>query len=361
MRLVVTGGGTGGHVYPALEIARAAKAAGHQVLYLGSLRGQEGKLCHESGFEFAGFASEPITSWRKPRGWRAALRIYQASRKARAKLEAWRADVVFSTGGYSSAPIVQAAKVAGIPYVIHEQNTVPGRTNRLLGRHAAAIATTFRTGHEHFGKVKVVRTGMPIRQELRQSAQGNLFGHQSPDTKPLILVMGGSQGATRLNEAAMATATRMAGVGAHWLVAAGPKNYEGLLESKQKLGIGGEFDVRAFLDADEMASALFRASVVVCRSGGSLAELAAFRKPSVLIPLPIAMGNHQFTNAKEFEAMGAAMILEQSELATSTLEARIRHWLADPNAYQAAQEALADWDIPDAADRILALIEEAAP
>lgn len=360
MRLVVTGGGTGGHVYPALEIARTAREAGHEVLYLGSLRGQEGKLCNENGIEFVGYSSEPIRSWKKPQGWRAALKIIQASGRAKAKLMDWRADAVFSTGGYSSAPIVKAARSAGVPYVIHEQNTVPGRTNRLMGRHAAAIATTFKTGHEHFGKTRVVRTGMPIRGELRQSAQGNLFGHQTPDTKPLILVMGGSQGASRLNEEALATAVRMAGVGAHWLVAAGPKNFDAMLESKRKLGIGDEFDVRAYLDAEEMASALFRATVVVCRSGGSLAELAAFRKPSVLIPLPIAMGNHQFHNAKEFEAMGAALILEQSELASSTLEARIRHWLAEPQAYEQAQAALADWDLPDAAQRILSLVEDAA-
>ncbi len=359
MRLVVTGGGTGGHVYPALEIARAARDAGHTVLYLGSLRGQEGKMCRELGFEFMGFPSEPIYSIKSVAGLRAFYNIWRSSAMARRKLKEWGADAVFSTGGYSSAPVVQGAKEARVPYVIHEQNTVPGRTNRILGKHAFAVATTFKTGHENFPGVRVVRTGMPIRRELRAGGQASLFGHQTPDTKPLILVMGGSQGAVVLNESAMATATRMVGVGAHWLVVAGTKNFEGLNASKRKLGIGDEFDVRAYLSAEEMAAALFQATVVVCRSGGSLAELAAFRKPSVLVPLPAAMGNHQYYNAREFEQMGAAMILPQTDLSPSTLEGRIRSWIEDKEAFTAAQTALADWDQPDATAIILALVEEA--
>lgn len=360
MRIVVTGGGTGGHVYPALEIAKAARDAGHTVLYLGSHRGQEGKLCRDLGFEFEGFPSEPITSWKSVRGWRAAVNIWRSARMARNRLAEWGADAVFSTGGYSSAPVVQGAKEAQIPYVIHEQNTVPGRTNRILGRHAFAVATTFRRGAEHFPGVRVERTGMPIRRELRQGAQGSLFGPATPDLKPLILVMGGSQGAVALNEAAISTAVRMANAGVHWLVVAGTKNYEGMHESKRKLGIGDELDIRAYLNAEEMANALFRASVVVCRSGGSLAELAVFRKPSVLVPLPIAMGNHQYFNAKEFADMGAAQILPQTDLAAASLEARIRAWIHDPGAMQTAAEALAEWDTPHAVSRILALVEEAA-
>lgn len=271
----------------------------------------------------------------------------------------WEADAVFSTGGYSSAPVVQGAKEARIPYVIHEQNTVPGRTNRILGKHAFAVATTFKTGHENFPGVRVERTGMPIRRELRASAQGSLFGHQTPGTKPLVMVMGGSQGAVVLNEAAMATSIRMVGSGIHWLTVAGVKNYDGMHESLRKLGIGEEFDLRAYLNAEEMASSLFQSSIVVCRSGGSLAELAAFRKPSILIPLPSAMGDHQTTNAKEFASMGAAMLLEQKDLSPSTLEARILAWLDDKEAYAAAEHALSEWDMPDAVSRILKLAEEA--
>jgi len=316
-------------------------------------------MCRENGFDFQGFPSEPIYSWKRPQGWRAFYNIWRSAAMARKRMIEWGADAVFSTGGYSSAPVVQGAKEARIPYVIHEQNTVPGRTNRILGKHAFAIATTFKTGHENFPGVRVERTGMPIRRELRASAQGSLFAHSTPDTKPLVMVMGGSQGAVVLNESAMACAIRMVSSGVHWLIVAGVKNYDGMHASMKKLGIGDEFDLRAYLNAEEMAASLFQASIIVCRSGGSLAELAAFRKPSILIPLPSSMGNHQYFNAKEFADMGAAMILEQKDLSSSTLEARIHAWLDDREAYAAAEKALADWDMPDAVERILRLVEEA--
>lgn len=361
MKLVVTGGGTGGHVYPALEIAQAARDEGWDVVYFGSNRGQEVKLCRDLGFEFHGFPSEPLYSLKTPRGWKAAMNIWKATGLAKRALAEAKPHAIFSTGGYSSAPVVSAARSLHIPYVIHEQNTVPGRTNRMLSKGAFAVATTFRSGAKAFGETRVVRTGLPIRRELRQSVQGRLnFDERTPHDRSLILVMGGSQGAVALNEAALSTATRMAGDNVHWMIVAGHKHYDGILETMKKLAIDAEVEFRAYLSADEMAHALFTAQVVVCRSGGSLAELAAFRKPSVLIPYPSAMGNHQLYNAKEFEAMGAAQVLPQSELTASTLQPRILHWLNDERAYVGAQQALAEWDIPDTNGRILQLLRDAS-
>lgn len=360
MRLVVTGGGTGGHVFPALEVARAARERGSEVLYLGSLRGQEGRACERVGMPFEGFGVEPLYSLRSWRGWRAAVKILRASGRAKASLRAFRADAVFSTGGYSSAPVVQAARSLGIPYVLHEQNTVPGRTNRLMSRAAFAVATVFRTGAEHFPGVRVVRTGQPIRRELRESAQGKLaFGHSAADPRPIVLVMGGSQGAAALNDAALATAVRMARTEVQWLHVTGPGHFESTINSMRRMGVGDYYQIKALLEADEMAAALFSCSLAICRAGGSLAELAAFRKPSVLVPLPTSMGNHQHLNAREFEEMGAASLLPQRDLQPSALEGRIRMWLHDEGMRAHAASALAGWDIPDAVDRVLALIGEA--
>lgn len=360
MKLVVTGGGTGGHVYPALEVARAAREAGWEVVYLGSERGQEGKLCRDQGFEFYAFPSEPLYSWRTIKGLKAAAHIWRATGLAKQALRSIKPDAVFSTGGYSSAPVVSAARSIHIPYVIHEQNTVPGRTNRILSRGAFAVATTFRKGGEHFAGTRVERTGLPIRKELRASAQGKLFATQTPANKKLILVMGGSQGALVLNESALAAAVRMVDEPVHWLIVAGVKHYEGMRETMRKMSVVAEIDMRAYLNAEEMAQALFAADVVVCRSGGSLAEVAAFRKPSVLVPYPHAMGDHQLHNAKEFEAMGAAMVVAQPDLTASDLQGRIMHWITDSGAVERAQQALMAWDIPDTNDRVLKLLKEAA-
>ncbi len=361
MKLVVTGGGTGGHVYPALEVARAALAEGFVVHYFGSQMGQEGKLCRERELPFQAFPSQPLYSLKKPKGWKAAWNIWRATGMAKEALKELAPDVVFSTGGYSSAPVVSAAKNLGIPYVIHEQNTVPGRTNRILSAHAFAVATTFRTGAEHFGRTRTQRTGLPIRKELREGMQGKLNFSPSPaGPKRRILVMGGSQGAQILNEIALAAAMRLNTANLHWTIVAGVKNYEAIRETMSRMSLEAEIDFRAYLSADEMAHALFESDVVVCRSGGSLAELAVFRKPSVLIPYPHAMGNHQHHNAEEFVEMGAASLLPQSELAAGTLAARIMAWIEDPEAVTRAQAALAEWDVPTTNEQILGLLREAA-
>ncbi|HRF60275.1 MAG TPA: undecaprenyldiphospho-muramoylpentapeptide beta-N-acetylglucosaminyltransferase [Fimbriimonadaceae bacterium] len=361
-KLVVTGGGTGGHVFPALEVAQAARAAGFDVRYLGSLRGIEGRGCERLELPFEGFSSEPVTSLRKLKGWKALLALLRATGAARRALDRDRPDVLFSTGGYASAPVAMAARRLRIPYVIHEQNTVPGRTNRILAKESFAVATVFRSGAEHFPGSRVVRTGMPIRSALRQSAQGRLgVGQVLREDSPILLVMGGSQGAVALNDACLATALRMASTEVQWLHVAGPSHFDATLQSVAKLGIRSPYEVRAFLEAEELASALFSASLVICRAGaGTLAELAAFRTPAILVPYPSAFGDHQRVNALEFESMGAATLLPQSELQPAALEARIHLWLTESDRRDAAAGALAAWDIPDAIDQVLSLLRAAS-
>lgn len=361
-KLVVTGGGTGGHVFPALEVAEAARGAGNEVRYVGSQRGIEGRGCERHQIPFEGLASEPLTSLRRLRGWKALAALLRSTSAARRSLERDRPDVLFSTGGYASAPVAMAARRLKIPYVIHEQNTVPGRTNRILSKGAFAVATVFRSGAEHFPDARVVRTGMPIRSALRQSAQGRLgVGQVLHQDSPILLVMGGSQGAVALNDACLATALRMATTEVQWLHVAGPSHFDATLHSVAKLGIRSPYEVRAFLEADELASALFSTSLAICRAGaGTLAELAAFRTPAILVPYPSAFGDHQRFNALEFEAMGAATLLPQSDLQPAALEARIHLWLTEADRRERAAQALAEWDTPDAVDQVLALIRAAA-
>lgn len=361
MKLVVTGGGTGGHVFPALETALAARDAGWEVAYLGSKRGQESRACAQSKIKFIGFASEPIYKIATPAGIRGLMNMASSSLAARRTLLSIAPDVIFTTGGYSSAPVVAAARKLRIPYVIHEQNGVPGRTNKLLGRTAFAVATVFHAAQEHFRGSRVVRTGMPVRSEFRNGAQGSFsFGLRPRTERPLILAMGGSQGAAAINEVALATAVRMARASLDWLHIAGVSHYEAILETRKKMAIENEYEIRSYLEAGEMASAVFSCALAVSRSGaGSLSELAAFRKPSVLIPFPHAYGNHQLANAKEFESIGAAQVIDQSDLTPASLESRILLYLNEPSLSEKAANALAEWDVPDSIPRIMQLIQEA--
>lgn len=348
MRVAVTGGGTGGHVFPALEIARLALEGGHEVRYLGSRRGQEGPACALAGIPFEGFPSEPLVSLRSIRGWRAAVRLLRARAQAARSLRTWKPDALFSTGGYASAPVVSAAANARIPYVIHEQNSVPGRTNLLLAKKASAIATTFEASAAYFPSGRVVRTGLPVRQELRALAAREPEGSR-------VLVVGGSQGAKVLNDVLLQLVPRLAPE-REWLHVSGQAGFEELAAAARS----PNHRIVPFLQAAEMAQAYAEASFVIGRSGaGTLSELAAFRLPSVLVPYPLAHAQHQLYNAREFEDMEAAVVVEQRDLSPEILERAVRHW-EDPQRCLTAQTHLAVWDVPDAGKRILKLVTEAA-
>lgn len=363
MKLVVTGGGTGGHVYPALEVARFAREQGAEVLYLGSHRGQERTLAPKAGIAFRGFPSEPVYSVKSPKGWKALMNLARAMLQARTVLKEGNPDAVFSTGGYSSAPVVRAAITLGIPFVLHEQNAVPGRSNLLSAKRAKAVATTFHAAAAHFAQLNVgrggsspeiVRTGLPVRLDLREKAmERNL----TMDAYPMrVLVVGGSQGAASVNEASLQAATRMT-KDIRWLHVTGKKHFETIYHTYEKLGLASIYEVKAYLEGPEMAEAYSEASVVVGRSGaGTLSELAAFGLPSILVPYPHSHANHQHENAQEFASMGAASLIPQGELGAARLEESLLSWLDSGPARDSAQDALAGWDRPDAAAAIMGLL-----
>ncbi len=282
--------------------------------------------------------------------------------RARTALLEFAPHVLLSTGGYASAPVVIAAKSLNVPYVIHEQNTVPGRTNQILGQHAFKVCTTFKSSSKYFPENRSVHTGLPIRSELRKSAQGALpLTHSIEKASPIVLVMGGSQGSMAINDIALATAVRMASEPVQWLHITGTKHFEPTIASKNKMALSADYTVKAYLDAEQMASALFSCTLAVCRSGaGTLAELAAFRKPSVLVPFPAAFRDHQRLNADEFKAMGAGDVILQRDLRAAELERKIVDWLQDPKRREAASVSLAEWDKPNAAAEIIGILREAA-
>ena len=347
MRLVVTGGGTGGHVFPALEVAKAARDRCAAVLYFGSLRGQEGEASARLAFPFVGFPSEPIYSMRTPRGWAALIRALRSARSAKKELRRVGVDVVFSTGGYSAAPVVQAARALGLPYVIHEANSVPGRSNRLFVKQAAHFTCVFRHTQRLFPGAN--RTGQPIRAELRAAAE-----HVGV-RKPLVTVIGGSQGSAFLNKT-VPEAAGLLKLPVHFLHATGPRH----IDAVRSLSLPEGYDVRPFIDAPELAQAYATALVAIGRSGGTLAEYAVFRLPSVLVPLPTSADDHQLHNAREFVEMGAATLVPEAEATPQALAAALEGWLSDEPRRLRAAETLAAWDLPKATATITDLVMGAA-
>ncbi len=356
MRLIVTGGGTGGHVFPALELARKGRDEGAEVRYFGSFRGQEGAACRAESLDFVGFPSAPLYPLRSLRGWRGLAGLARARIGARRTLKKQLPDVIFSSGGYSSAPVVSAGLALGIPVVMLVLDAVPARSNMLFAKRCATVATTFHASERFLEGCRVVRTGVPVRRELRKIADGP----HGRELLPLVLVTGGSQGAQAINEAALGAATRMYGLALNWLHVAGKANFESVFQTYEKLGLKDTYDVKSFLSGEEMGQAYARAAVAVTRGGaGTLSELAAFRLPAVVVPLPSAHAQHQLHNAREFAEMGAATLLVQSELHPATLERELKDWLDDEPRMERAAKALAGWDAPDATEKIWGLMEEA--
>lgn len=267
----------------------------------------------------------------------------------------------FSTGGYSAAPVMAGASSLRIPFVIHEANSMPGRSNRMFGKRAAGFSCTFRSTPELCPGYDIVRLGQPIRRELRDPAEQAAGGTE----RSQVLVVGGSQGARYLNEAAPAAAKLLqGGPELSWLLVSGPGNFEQTSAAVASLA-PARFKVEPFLQASEMAEAYTRSGVAIGRSGGSLAEFALFRIPSVLTPLPSSADNHQLLNAREFEKIGAAKIVEQGSDHPGSADAEryaeaVRGWMDDAGARESAQKALAEWDAPDATLNILRMIEQAA-
>jgi UDP-N-acetylglucosamine--N-acetylmuramyl-(pentapeptide) pyrophosphoryl-undecaprenol N-acetylglucosamine transferase len=352
MRLVITGGGTGGHIYPALVVGSLAREEGAELLYYGSIRGQESRACAERKIPFTGFESYPLYSLRTLRGIKALIKLQQARGRARRALKSSSPDVIFSTGGYSAGPVVAAARDLGIPYTIHTADSVPARSSRMFALQASAFTCTFRSTVDAMKEREVIRTGQPIRRELRQAAGAR------KETQNFVFVIGGSQGSAFLNATVPRAADRLPAE-VRFLHACGPDHVEATTLEVNRLDLADRYEVVPYLKTDEIVEAYSKATVVVARSGGTLAELALFGLPSVLVPLPNSANGHQAHNAEEFVNMNAATLLPQPEASPEKLASALSGWLGDRGRREVAKKSLAEWDVPDAAERILKLIKGA--
>ncbi len=348
MRVIITGGGTGGHVYPALEICSIAQEEA-DLVYFGSHRGMEGAACEQRGILFKGFDSVPVYSYKSLEGVKALAKLMKASLEAKKVMAVMKPGVVFSTGGYSSAPVMRAAKSLGIPLAIHACDTIPGRSLRMFAGYAKVVTATFRATESILGR-EVIRTGHPIRRELRDAVRGR------EEERDLVLVLGGSGGAKYLNEMVPRAARMVPGI--RVLHSAGKAQYDSAKGSI--LGLEDRYDLRPYLEAEAMAAAYRTGALAIARSGSTVSEFAMARIPSILVPLPTSADDHQRRNAVEFEQMGAATLAEQDKTTAESLAEQINLWLNDQSRRDKAAQALSEWDVPDATLRIWSAVKLAA-
>ena len=351
-RLIIAGGGTGGHLFPGLAVAQALATNGEaHVLFVGSTYGIEATVIPRTSFPFQALAISGL----RGRGLRGALRF--AAQLPIALLQAWRVigsfrpSVVLGLGGYSSVPIVVVAWLRGVPTVLMEQNVRPGLANRLLGYIAQRVCTAFAESAEFFPAGRAVQTGNPVRPLASSKySSSDLF---------TIFVFGGSQGAHTINMAAVDAASilREHLPGLRMIHQTGTADVEWVERRYRELGVAAE--VLAFID--DMASAYGRADLVVCRAGAStLAELATLGKPSLLVPYPFAADDHQRANADVLLRHGAAECIESSALSGECLAARVLDLARDRARLQAMGTAARQLAIPDAAQRVVEVCRRVA-
>lgn len=367
LKVVVTGGGTGGHIYPALAVAEAVRRMhpDAEVRYIGGKSGMETEIVPATGLPFHAVTSRKLRKVVSPSTVGVLFALLRGYREAAGYLREFAPDAVVSTGGYVAAATALAAARQGIPTLLQSQDVVPGRTNLWLSRWATRLCIWFAESAEMYAArgygAKVVQTGVPIRRgvvsETAPKAARQAFGlHEDRYT---VLVLGGSQGAQRLNEIVLETAPLLAGR-VQWLHQTGVRNLAAVQEAAAARNLTApEYVPQAFFDAAQVPLAYRAADVTVCRCGVStLAEITANGLTGLLVPLPTAYADHQTANARAMVRAGAGIHLPQAELTAEMLRQQIESLRTDPAQQHRLAEASRAFGRPDAADRVAALICE---
>ncbi len=357
LRVVIAGGGTGGHLYPGIAVAREllARRPGSTVTFAGTEKGIEFRVIPREGFELDTIRSGGLKGKSIADRARGASLIPLGMRDAWSIVSRRRPDLVIGVGGYSSGPVVLTAALRGVPTMLLEQNAVPGLTNRLLARVVTAAAVTYESTRSCFGS-KAFVSGNPVRAEFmdrQETAAG------APESGVHLLVFGGSQGAHAINAAMVAAAPALARLGGALRIThqAGERDVEMVRQGYAAAGLTAT--VEAFLY--DMGVRLGQADLAVCRAGATtLAELTAAGKPSILIPLPTATDDHQRKNAEALASTGAAAVMLQQDATGPALADRIASLLNDAAARTRMGAAARAQARPDAArvivDRAVALV-----
>lgn len=359
-RVAIAGGGTGGHLFPALAVAEALVVRGldrGEILFVGGERGLEQRLVPRHGFPLECLPARPFQG----QGWRLRLATLGALPKvvvaARRRLARFAPDVLLGVGGYASVPAALAARTLGVPLILQEQNRWPGLANRLLSRLARRVCVVDDGVVRFFPACRCVATGNPVLGERRQGGAPEELGLEAG--RFTLLVIGGSRGAVALNEAMAASAPRLADRGAEIQIlhACGDHPTAPLTRAYADAKI----HARVVPFIDRMGVAYGLADAVVARAGAlTCQEIANAGLPSLLIPYPYATNDHQWHNALRLKEAGAAAVVRQEAATGDFIATTLRAWLDVPDARRRQGEAAQSLAAPDAAAKVAAEVLAAA-
>ncbi len=349
----MAGGGTGGHVIPAIAVARVLRERGQGVTFIGTRRGLEAKLVPEAGFPIEWIEIGGLKGLGAIRRARTIIQIPASVVRVRGIMRRISPGAVFSMGGYVAGPVVIAAALGRTPVVVMEPNAVPGATNRYAGRWVARALLNFEETAKWFPPGRTELTGMPVRREF--------FGlpPRPPSDAVTVLITGGSQGSQNLNRAARESwpLFRGARFAVRLIHQTGAAQHAAIAADFAKTGLDGE--VVPFIQ--DMPGAFARSDVVVCRSGaGAVAELTAAGKPAILVPFPFATDNHQQKNAEALVRAGAAHMVLDRDMNGARLFDQVASLAANPEDLHRMAEAVRRFAKPNAAARAAEILEEIA-
>ena len=348
MKMLLAGGGTGGHLFPAVALAETLLQIepGSEVLFVGTRRGLEAKVVPELGFQLETIDISGLVN--KGLFGKLAMvpQLVRSLRQSKVILKKFEPDVVVGVGGYASGPMLLQATRMKIPTLIHEQNACPGLTNRLLAGRVRRVCLSFSEGECPFNRGHLVMTGNPVRSGMRDCPA-------IPDGNPTVLIFGGSRGARAINQVVV----KMLGQLEDWRGKltiqhqTGEDDYEEVRRGYEEAGWDTS-GVTPFIQ--NMAAAYASAHLVVCRAGAtSVAELTACGRPAILVPYPYAAGDHQSANARALAKRGAALMIPQNDLNEELLARIVRDLLQDRERLLSMATMARSLAHPDAAEKIV--------
>ena len=368
MKVLLAGGGTAGHINPALAIAGYIKNKRNdaEFLFIGNRDGMEQRLVPQAGFEIKSITISGFKRSFSPKSMleniKTVSRTFTSSREAKKIIAEFKPDICIGTGGYVSGPVIRTAAKMGIPCIIHEQNAYPGITNKMLAKSVKKVMLAVPDAKKYFDKnVDFVITGNPVRQEILTAKKEESRKELGLDNRPVVLSFGGSLGARKINEA-VADLVARSGIDGRYqhIHAYGSYGdwFPQLVEEKgTDIADCSNLDIRPYID--NMPTCMAAADLVICRAGAiTLSEIQAMGKPAILIPSPNVAENHQYHNAMALVNAGAADIIEEKDLTGAALMRKTDKMLLNPEKLEKYSENSRKMAITDANERIYSVVKK---
>lgn len=367
MKILLAGGGTAGHINPALAIAGFVrkKRPDTEFLFIGNRDGMEQRLVPQAGFNISSITISGFKRSFSPKNMvenvKTVARTFTSSREAKKIIAEFKPDICIGTGGYVSGPVIRTAAKMGIPCIIHEQNAYPGVTNKMLAKSVKKVMLAVPDAKKYFENVDLAVTGNPVRGDILTVDKEESRKQLGIDERPLILSFGGSLGARRINEAVADLVARSGMDGKYQHIHAYGKYGGWFPESVAEKGTDiskcDNLDIREYID--NMPTCMAAADLVICRAGAiTLSEIQAMGKPAILIPSPNVAENHQYHNAMALVNAGAAEIVEESELDGELLMKKADSMLMNFDKLKEISENSRKMAITDANERIYSVIKK---